>query len=116
NTFSYTNTFADNPLTTSVYTLTGEALACTLQTTASIILKNIPTLTITPTSTVCENHSFNFSVGTGTSYVWSGVSGFTSNNANNAISSAQLNQTGIYNVTVTAANSCTADANFSLTV
>ncbi|MBX3165014.1 MAG: gliding motility-associated C-terminal domain-containing protein [Bacteroidetes bacterium] len=116
NTNSFTNTFADNPLTTSVYTVTGEALTCTSQTTASIILKPVPTLTITPTSTVCENHSFNFSAGTGTSYVWSGVSGFASNNANNTILLAQPNQTGLYNVTVTAANSCTASTNFSLTV
>ena len=98
------------------YTVIGSQLSCTSAATASIIVKPLPNPIVTHNAPLCENQHLFFSVSSGTSAVWSGPSAFTSASINNTLSSVQLNQSGLYQVTVTAANSCTASTSASLTV
>ncbi|MBL7902678.1 MAG: gliding motility-associated C-terminal domain-containing protein [Bacteroidia bacterium] len=98
------------------YSVIGSALSCTSMATASLIVKPTPNPFIFHNSPVCENANLVFSVSSGTSAVWSGPSAFASASINNTLSTVQLNQSGVYDVTVTAPNSCTASASASLTV
>ncbi len=111
-----TPVFTDSPVSSTQYTVIGEALSCTAAATASIIVKPTPNPFISHNSPVCENSNLIFSVSGVTSAVWSGPSAFSSASINNTLSSVQLNQSGLYSATVTAANSCTASASASLTV
>ena len=98
------------------YSVIGSALSCTSMATASLLIKPTPTLIISHNSPVCENTSLLFAIGSGTSAVWNGPLSFSSNALSNTLSSVQLNQSGLYSVTVTAVNSCTASASASLTI
>jgi len=98
------------------YSVIGLALSCTSMATASLIVKPTPNPFISHNSPSCENSNLVFTVSSGTAAVWSGPSAFTSASINNTLSSVQLNQGGVYDVTVTALNSCTASASASLTV
>ena len=111
-----TPVFTDSPVSSTQYTVIGEALSCTAAATASIIVKPSPNPVISHNSPVCENGNLLFTVSSGTAVVWSGPSAFASGSINNTLSTVQLNQGGVYDVTVTALNSCTATASASLTV
>lgn len=110
------SSFVDNPLTTQNYSVVGSALSCTASATASIILKALPIPSITPNSSVCEGRNFLFGASGGVNYNWSGPQSFVSASQNNTLLSVQLNQAGNYQVTVTAANGCTANTSFSLNI
>ena len=110
------SSFTDSPVASAQYTVIGEALSCTAAATASIIIKPTPNSVISHNSPVCENGNLLFSVSSVTAAVWSGPSVFSSASINNTLSNVQLNQGGVYDVTVTALNSCTAAASASLTV
>lgn len=110
------NTFTDNPLSDTEYTVIGSALSCTSATTASILLKPIPVPILNSNNPVCNGQNLNFSAGGGTLFVWSGPQFFSSSAQSATITNASPLNSGIYNVTVTAANTCTAPASMSLTV
>ena len=110
------SSFTDSPVASAQYTVIGEALSCTAAATASIIIKPAPNPVISHNSPVCENGNLLFSVSSGTAAVWSGPQSFASSSINNTLNIVQLNQGGVYDVTVTAVNSCTATASASLTV
>ncbi len=111
-----TPVFTDSPVSSKQYTVIGEALSCTAAATASIIVKPTPNLFISHNSPVCENSNLIFSVSGGTSAIWSGPLAFSSALTSNTLSNSNPNQSGLYNVTLTAANSCTASNSVSLTV
>jgi gliding motility-associated-like protein len=68
-------------------------------------------------SPICAGNNLNLtSAGGGSSYQWSGPNGFTSNQQNPSIANAQPVNSGVYNVTVTAPNGCTASANVNVVV
>lgn len=110
------SSFTDNPLTTQNYTVVGTALSCTALATASIILKTLPSPVTTPNSNVCEGKNFLFGASGGVNYNWTGPQSFVSATQNNTLLTVQINQAGNYQVTVTAANGCTASTSFSLNV
>ena len=111
------NTFSDNPTVTTVYTVTGSALGCTSAArTATIFLKSIPSPTLSSNSPLCNGKSLDFSAVGGSLYLWSGPLGFSSTNQNPSINPASPNRSGVYNLTITAVNSCTAQASINLTV
>ena len=110
------STFTDSPVGSTQYSVIGEALSCTSIATASILVKPVPNPLISHNAPLCENLSLVFSVSSGTAAVWSGPLSFTSASINNTISPAQFLQSGLYAVTVTAANACTASTSASLTV
>jgi len=110
------STFTDSPVSSTQYTVLGEALSCTAAATASIIVKPTPSPVISHNGPICENGSLLFSVSAATSAVWNGPQSFSSSSINNTLSNVQLNQGGVFDVTITALNSCTATTSASLTV
>jgi gliding motility-associated-like protein len=113
---SNNTSISDNPLSTTVYTVTGEALTCTSVATATITLKAVPVPLIASNSPRCEQSQLQFFSNGGASYVWAGPQSFGSNAQNPFINSVQINQAGVYNLTVTAANSCTAATSVTVVV
>jgi gliding motility-associated-like protein len=99
-----------SPPSTTIYTVTGEALGCMSVRTATITIKPVPIALWGSNTPRCEQTQLNLFAAGGTGYLWNGPQGFSSVVQNPVISSVQLNQAGVYNVTVTAANGCTASA------
>jgi gliding motility-associated-like protein len=110
------NLLIDNPLVTTQYTVVGSAMGCTTAATASIILKPTPFPFTQSNSPKCENSTINLSAYGGIAFVWSGPNGFSSSVQHSSLNSVSLNDAGIYNVTVTAVNSCTASATATVVV
>lgn len=109
--------FTDNPLTTTVYTLTGSALGCTATPkTASIVLKPIPSPTITSNSPVCNGQALTMSSNSGAGYQWTGPLSFGSFVQSPTINLATPARSGVYSLTLTGLNSCTASTTATLTV
>jgi gliding motility-associated-like protein len=113
---SNATSITDNPLTTTVYSVVGEAQTCTTAATATITLKFQPTPLIGSNSPRCEQAVLNLYSNGGAAYVWNGPQSFSSSQQNPVINPVQLNQAGIYNLTVTAANSCTASTSVTIVV
>jgi gliding motility-associated-like protein len=113
---SNNTSISDNPLSTTVYTVTGEALTCTSVATATITLKPLPVPLIASNSPRCEQSQLQLFSNGGAGYVWDGPQSFGSNAQNPLINFLQLNQAGVYNLTVTAANSCTAATSVTVVV
>ena len=107
------STFSDSPLSTSVYTVSGESFGCTSTTTASIFLKTLPIVTVTSNAPICEGQNLLLSVNTGIQYLWSGPSSFSSNIQNPLINGASLTNGGAYSITLTATNNCSASTTYS---
>jgi hypothetical protein len=64
----------------------------------------------TNNSPLCPNETLTFLALGGTTYAWSGPNGFTSNQQNPSIPKVGLANEGIYSVTATSLNGCTAEA------
>jgi len=107
---------AVNPTVTTVYSLTGEFSGCLGIATTTLFIKPTPPAAISMSASVCENQNILLTASGGTAYTWSGPANFQSNIVNPGIAQIQLNQSGIYQVTVTGVNSCTAAATSSLSV
>jgi gliding motility-associated-like protein len=107
---------SDNPLSTTVYTVTGEANTCTSVATATITLKPVPVPLISSNSPRCEQLQLQLFSNGGAGYVWAGPQSFGSNSQNPIVNPVQLNQAGVYNLTVTAANNCTASTSVTIVV
>ena len=114
-------TFTDNPLVTTQYTLAGTSLGCTSVTTPSIVLKPVPVPTITTNGPLCEGYVYWMN-GAPTStlsianYTWNGPAAYTAAIQNPTINPIGLGNAGIYDLTVTAVNGCSATINYSLVV
>jgi len=110
------NTFTASPAVSTQYSVIGSALSCTAVNSAFIVIKPLPNPIISSNSPVCEAATLSLSCNSGTAYVWSGVNAFSSLSQNNTINPVNLNHAGLYNVTVTAANSCTASTSATVIV
>jgi gliding motility-associated-like protein len=108
--------FTNAPTSSSEYTVVGSALGCTSVATASIILYALPIPLIQSNSPRCEGTSAFIDASGGSVYQWSGPSGFNSVSASNNIPVLSLNQAGVYDVTVTSVNGCTAATSSTLLV
>jgi len=109
-------TFADSPTVASSYSVIGTALACTAAATGSIYIKPLPTPVLTSNAPICNGQALVLSGSGGTAYAWSGVGSYSASGATVTIAAATPTRSGVYTVTVTAANSCTASTQQSLTV
>ena len=109
-------TYTDAPSGTQQYTVVGSAQTCTAATTASIILKPVPVPTLISNGPVCTGQNLTFTALGGSSAVWLGPQSYSSLLLSNTISAASPFHNGLYNVTVTAANACTAAAAINLSV
>lgn len=109
-------TFTDSPLASSQYTLVGSALGCSSQTVTNIILKALPVPVLNTNSPRCNGDNLNLIALGGSSYVWSGPNSFNSTLQNPNINLVSVVNAGVYNLTVTAANSCTASVSNTVLV
>lgn len=88
---------------TGTYTVTGRtAQGCTVAATASVNVIQTGTVTVVPTTTVCQGSPVlltSSSVPAATTYSWSGPSSYTSAVQNSTITNSQPAQSGTYTVT-----------------
>ena len=104
----------DSPTIATVYSVSGTALGCSSTFTTQVVIKNLPVASIIAPAFVCEGQNLNL-FSTGGSAAWSGPS-FTSAASNPVIASVSLTNAGVYQLTVTAANNCTASTSASVVV
>ncbi len=94
--------------TPGTYTVTvTNANGCTASTSRNLVVHAIPTVDITGIDSICAGSSSTFTASGGGTYLWS--TGLTT-------ASVSINSTGIYSVTVTNANGCTASASRNFVV
>ncbi len=98
------------------YTVTVTTSGCTATATTTPTINTTPTASAGSNSPVCVGSALNLTSGGGATYAWTGPNTFTSATQNPTIAAATLAASGTYNVTVTAANACTATASTSATV
>ena len=102
------NFYGQNLTTAGTYTHTLQTVnGCDSVLTLTLAVKNLPTPSITGNTTLCEGETTTLIANGGTSYLWSNAS--TSN-------SISVSQSGIYTVTATNAEGCSATANVTVTV
>ena len=94
--------------TPSIYTVTASLPnGCSSTASAEVTIASAPTPTILGNTTICEGESTTLTANGGVSFAWS--NGNTSNSVN-------VSQSGVYTVTATNAEGCSATANVTVTV
>jgi hypothetical protein len=102
---------------TGVYTVVVTSTAgCVNTATAGINLLATPGVTVSANSPLCAGGSLSLSATAGLFYSWTGPLGFFDLIQNPTINTVGVGNSGLYNLTVTAANSCTASASLSVTI
>ena len=109
-------TFTDSPMVSTIYTVTGTGTLCSVSKTAAIYVKAIPTPTLKSNSPVCHNSMLSFSLSGGVSASWTGPLGFNAFNLNPSVNPAAVNNSGVYQATLTGVNSCTAAASTTVLI
>lgn len=121
NSYVWSNNTAGNvlfasPLVTTQYTVTGSAAGCTAAATASMVVYAVPVPTLLSNSPICNGDLLQLSASPAASYVWTGPSSFASSVQSPTIQPAGMGQAGVYNLTITAATTCTGSASASVVV
>ena len=110
------SSFTNAPISSEQYTLVGSQLSCTSSTTAYIIVKPTPNAPIFHNAPLCEGQNLYLNTAPHTAFMWQGPNFFFSSTQTNTFVNAQPTQSGVYSLTITAANSCTAASSVSITV
>ena len=109
-----------NPVSISasgVYTVTvTNANGCSSTATTNVIINALPTATANSNTPVCVGKSLDLSSSGGVSYAWVGPNSFASSLQNPSINPVSLSATGVYTVTVTNANGCSATATTNVVI
>lgn len=92
------------------YNLIGASNGCTATANTALIVNPLPNIVAVTSGNVCENFSLTLSAVGGTSFVWTGPSGFVSFQQNPQIPSAVMGNNGTYTVVGTDANGCVNSA------
>jgi gliding motility-associated-like protein len=108
--------FTDNPLATTIYTVVGSTLGCSSAATGSIVLKTVPVPTLSTNGPRCNGSLLVLNGTGGVNYLWRGPASFSSTLQTITINPVGLVNAGVYNLTVTAANGCTASVSNNLIV
>lgn len=98
-------TMAQNGVYTVTASFTGAVgnNTCTTVTTTTVTIIPASTVALTPLSTICNKGTINLSApGGGNSYSWTGPNGFTSGVQNPVINNAEVQNQGVYSVSITA--------------
>ncbi|WP_341227362.1 CUB domain-containing protein [uncultured Arcticibacterium sp.] len=99
------------PNSNITYSITAtDSEGCTATNTIAIVVNNLPTVSIGSNSPVCAGGTINLTSAGGNNYAWTGPNSFSSNNQNPSIASVSPSNSGVYNLTVTDANSCSNNA------
>ncbi|GGD51029.1 hypothetical protein GCM10011514_14110 [Emticicia aquatilis] len=102
---------------TGIYTVTvTNANGCSATATTNVVINALPVPTVSSNKPVCVGKSLDLTSSGGVSYVWVGPNGFTSSLQNPSINPVSLSASGIYTVTVTNANGCSATATTSVVI
>jgi len=105
------------PAANGTYTVTvTNAQGCTGSTGINVSINALPVAVATSNSPICQGSNLNLTVNTGTSWSWAGPNGFSSNAQNPVITSATTAASGIYTVSITNTQGCTASATVQVTV
>jgi hypothetical protein len=97
------------------YNLTVTSNGCMASATTNVTVSLLPVVTINSNLNICEGSPINLTSTGGGDYSWTGPNGFTSASQNPTINSANVNNSGIYSLTITTSG-CTASATTSVTV
>ncbi|WP_460474346.1 Ig-like domain-containing protein, partial [Emticicia fontis] len=102
---------------TGIYTVTvTNGNGCSATATTSVVINALPTPTIGSNSPVCVGKTLSLTSSGGTSYSWIGPNSYSSTVQNPSITNVTAAATGIYTVTVTNANGCSATATTSVVI
>ncbi|WP_460471606.1 immunoglobulin domain-containing protein, partial [Emticicia fontis] len=102
---------------TGIYTVTvTNGNGCSTTATTSVVINALPTPTIGSNSPVCVGKTLSLTSSGGTSYSWIGPNSYSSTVQNPSITNVTAAATGIYTVTVTNANGCSATATTSVVI
>lgn len=107
-----------SPLVTTTWTVTvliDSSSVYVGQTSATIVVNQLPTATATNSGPHCVATTINLMASGGINYVWSGPNGLSSNQQNPQLI-ATLAANGTYTVTVTDNNGCSASASTNVVV
>ncbi|MFN8231093.1 MAG: HYR domain-containing protein [Bacteroidia bacterium] len=88
---------------------------CKSTTTAIVNINPLPQIIATG-ATVCEGQTINLNASGGSTYVWNGPNGYTSNLQNPSIPNALVSLAGIYQVQVTSSAGCTASTSVNVSI
>ena len=102
----------------SYYVQIIDSNGCTSQKSdaVQVNLNALPNATVSSNSPVCAGNTLDLTSAGGTVYKWSGPNGFISNNQNPSISNVNTEMAGLYKVTATSAQGCTASNTLHVTV
>lgn len=93
------------------YTVTvTDAKTCVSTSVTNVAVNPLPTPVANNSGPVCAQQTLSLSANGGTSYSWSGPNGFISTLQNPSLSNVVTNASGVYTVTVTDNNKCSASA------
>ena len=103
---------------TGTYTvLVTDINTCTATTSTNVItIYDLPVPVANNNSPLCSGDTLNLTSSGGTSYSWSCSNGFASTLQNPVISGTTTANSGVYTVTVTDANTCSATASTTVTI
>ncbi|MCZ2444189.1 MAG: gliding motility-associated C-terminal domain-containing protein, partial [Flavobacteriales bacterium] len=111
---SITNVTAANG---GVYTVTvTDVNSCTATASTTVIVNPLPIPVSTNNGPLCVTNSLELSVSNAVSYLWSGPNGFTSSSQNPILSNVTMSENGVYTVTVTDVNGCTASTSTNVSI
>lgn len=96
--------------------LVTDANTCTNTAVATIVINPAPVPNINSNSPICLNDVMNLSATGGTAFAWTGPNAFTSSLQSPTVAGTSINVGGIYQVTVTDANGCTATTTINTVV
>lgn len=102
-------------LKAGVYTVTVSSGTCTATATVNVSINANPNITINSSNT-CVGGSFNLSSSGGSVYGWTGPQSFSSSAQNPTINNATSAMAGVYTVTVSNANNCSATATTNVSI
>lgn len=97
---------------------TTSTTGCVDNSSATVIVNPIPTVSVNSNSPICQGTSLNLTSTSADaiSYSWSGPNGFTSTSQNPTIAAATPAAAGTYTVTVTTAGGCSGTAQLTVNV
>lgn len=101
---------------TTQYTVWGNTAGCTSDSLLTLTIKPAPAPALSSNSPLCKGDTLFLTAAPNHTYSWTGPQQFTSTLAAPLLANIQVAQSGMYQLTVTAANGCTAGASQAVLV